>query len=225
MTKAMRGGLWAGGEGGEGFVVLFEEEDGVGEGVGFGPSALELVGVDAGEVAAGFDFDGAGGGGGEVLEGGGNVGEGDDGVDAEGGEREEVEEGRAGMGEEVAAVDGEGEEVMGVGEMLGEAGAGDGTVDFVEVDGELRIWLANIRWQGCDGDGEGGGGEGPGAAVGTEDGGGTLGGRLDGADGEEGLDDGAVVADEFEVAARVMGEGVEIDAGAELDEDAAAGTF
>lgn len=62
----------------------------------------------------------------------------------------------------------------------------------------------------------GGGLEGPaGEGIGEERGGASVGGKRKRADPEEGLDDGAAVADEFEVAG---GEGLEIDGGAEFDD-------
>ena len=106
-------------------------------GAGFGPGFLKVVGVDAGEAATGFDFDGAGGGGGEKLEGLGDAadGEGDDALDLKGGDGGMGEEGGTGLGDEVAAVDGEVGEVGLLGEGVGEAGTGEGAVEFVKVNG------------------------------------------------------------------------------------------
>ena len=165
-----------------------------------------MVGVDAGDGAAGFYFYWAVRGGGAVAVGGGDafrgVGEGE--VDADGSAGGVEEELVAG---EVAGVDGEGLEVEGLCEGSGKGGAGEGGVGFEEVGGEGV----------GEGDGFGAGGVGEGLAVVVDDSGGAGvfgegAGEVSGP--EEGLDDGAVSADEFEVAG---GEGIEIDGGAEFD--------
>jgi hypothetical protein len=185
----------------------------------FGPGELELIGVDAGEMAAGFDFDGArGSGGGEILQGGSDAGEGYDGVDAEGSEWGERERVGTGRGEKIAAVDGEGKEVVCLGEVLGEGGARDGTVNFVEVNGGIGRGREDIGRQVRKNDRARGCGQGPGEAVASEDGGGALSGWQVESEEKESLYDGAVVADDFEVGRR---EGIEIDGGAEFDHDGA----
>ena len=118
------------GDGGVGLggVDGFEDEDGGVGGMRGGETFLEVVGVDAGEVAAGFDFGGGGGAGGEVelLEGfeefGFGVGE--DLVELEGSESGVVKLGT----DKITSVDGEGGEV----ERSGELAAGEGGVEFVE---------------------------------------------------------------------------------------------
>ncbi len=116
---------------------------------------------------------------------------------------------------EVVGVGGEGSEVEAIGELCGEGGAGgEGAVGFEEilVDGggdEWKGWRWGERERGMR-VGNGGGGAGVGREVGGE-----------GAGVEDGLDDGAVVGDEFEVALRKC---FEIDGGGEFDGAGGEGT-
>ncbi len=109
---------------------------------------------------------------------------------------------------------------MGVGEVLGEAGTGDSAVEFIKVNGLVEGRRKEDRGEVGEGRRARGGGKGPGVRlrIGGEEGGGALGGREVEAVEEEGLDDGAVVGNYFDMCRR---KGIEVDGGAEFNHDGA----